>query len=88
MSICKKNLPGKLLTAGAGLTQPTSAVPIGTDGPALNPRIRLLRLSQVMETTGLRRTKIYALQAAGDFPMRVQITPSCVGGSNTRRKRG
>jgi len=31
-----------------------------------------------MEMTGLRRTKIYMLQAEGDFPMRVQITPHCV----------
>ena len=79
MSICKKSLPGRSVTAGAGLTQQMPTVPTGTDGPVPNQRIRLLRLTQVMETTGLRRTTIYALQAAGDFPMRVQITPSCVG---------
>lgn len=32
-----------------------------------------------MKMTGLGRTKIYMLQGEGDFPMRVQITPHCVG---------
>lgn len=41
--------------------------------------IRILRLSQVIEITGLRKTKLYELQAAGEFPMRVQITPRSVG---------
>ena len=40
--------------------------------------LRLLRLPQVIDMTGLGRTKIYALQAEGSFPMRVQITPCCV----------
>jgi predicted DNA-binding transcriptional regulator AlpA len=31
-----------------------------------------------MEVTGLKRTKIYGLQAQGDFPMRIQITSSSV----------
>jgi prophage regulatory protein len=43
------------------------------------PSIRILRLSQVMEATGLRKTSIYELQAAGRFPMRVQITGHSVG---------
>lgn len=49
---------------------------------AMNVRgeaIRLLRLSQVLNLTGLGKTKIYELQAAGDFPMRVQITAHAVG---------
>jgi len=41
--------------------------------------IRLLRLPQVMDMTGLGKTKIYVLQAEGRFPLRVQITPYCVG---------
>jgi prophage regulatory protein len=41
--------------------------------------IRLLRLAQVMHMTGLGRTKVYELQAAGQFPMRVQITSHSVG---------
>lgn len=41
--------------------------------------IRILRLGQVIEVTGLGKTKIYELQAAGQFPMRVQITAHTVG---------
>jgi len=41
--------------------------------------LRLLRLAQVMDMTGLGKTKIYALQAKGKFPMRVQITGYSVG---------
>lgn len=41
--------------------------------------IRILRLTQVIEATGLGKTKIYELQAAGDFSMRVQITAHSVG---------
>jgi prophage regulatory protein len=41
--------------------------------------IRILRLAQVIEATGLGKTKIYELQAAGQFPMRVQITSHSVG---------
>lgn len=44
-----------------------------------NVPIRILRLMQVIEATGLGKTKIYELQAAGDFPMRVQITAHSVG---------
>ena len=40
--------------------------------------IRMLRLEQVREMTGLGKTKIYELQAAGDFPMRVKITARSV----------
>jgi prophage regulatory protein len=41
--------------------------------------LRLLRLAQVMDITGLGKTKIYELQSNGDFPMRVQITAHSVG---------
>lgn len=41
--------------------------------------IRLLRLAQVIQRTGLRKTKLYELQASGAFPMRVQITAHSVG---------
>ena len=41
--------------------------------------IRMLRLPAVKRMTGLGKTKIYELQAAGDFPMRVQLTAHCVG---------
>lgn len=58
--------------------QSTPIAPTAADSAVRTQRIRLLRLTQVMEVTGLKRTKIYALQAQGEFPMRVQITPSCV----------
>lgn len=41
--------------------------------------IKLLRLHQVMEMTGLRKTKIYELDAEGVFPRRVRITAHSVG---------
>lgn len=41
--------------------------------------IRMLRLPAVKQITGLGKTKIYELQAAGDFPMRVHLTAHCVG---------
>lgn len=41
--------------------------------------IRLLRLAQVLNVTGLGKTKIYELQSQGTFPMRVQITDHSVG---------
>lgn len=41
--------------------------------------IKLLRLPQVMEMTGLRKTKIYELHAQGAFPRRIQITAHSVG---------
>jgi prophage regulatory protein len=36
--------------------------------------VRMLRLAQVKDITGLGKTKIYELQGAGAFPMRVKIT--------------
>jgi len=47
-----------------------------------NPRtapIRILRLAQVIDMTGLGKTKIYELQAQGRFPMSVRITTHSVG---------
>lgn len=46
--------------------------------PRSNP-LRLIRLSEVMRQTGLRKTTIYQLQSGGEFPQRVQITVNCVG---------
>lgn len=36
--------------------------------------VRMLRLGQVRAMTGLGKTKIYELQAEGNFPMRIKIT--------------
>jgi prophage regulatory protein len=41
--------------------------------------IRLLRLPQVIQRTGLKKTKLYDLQKEEDFPMRIQITAHPVG---------
>jgi prophage regulatory protein len=41
--------------------------------------LRMLRLAQVIERTGLKKTKIYELQSEGRFPMRVKITAHAVG---------
>jgi prophage regulatory protein len=41
--------------------------------------IRILRLAQVIDATGLHKTTIYELQAQGSFPMRVPITAYAVG---------
>lgn len=46
--------------------------------PRLMSPIRMLRLSQVREITGLGKTKIYELQSQGDFPLRVQMTAHSV----------
>ncbi len=43
-----------------------------------NGPIRMLRLAQFIDATGLGKTKIYELQADGDFPMRVKITAHSV----------
>ncbi len=43
-----------------------------------NSPIRMLRLVQVIDVTGLGKTKIYELQAEGNFPMRVKITAHSV----------
>jgi prophage regulatory protein len=40
--------------------------------------IRMLRLPQVIDATGLGKTKIYELQGQGDFPMRIKITAHSV----------
>lgn len=61
---------------GGGVESDRPIAPV-TPGPS--KPIRLLRLAQVMDMTGLRRTKIYELQATGGFPMRVQITDHSVG---------
>jgi prophage regulatory protein len=39
-----------------------------------NRQIRMLRLPQVINATGLSKTKICSLQKRGDFPMRVKLT--------------
>jgi prophage regulatory protein len=54
------------------------AAPTHDQRPPGNRPIRMLRLPQVIDATGLGKTKIYELQAEGDFPMRVKITAHSV----------
>jgi prophage regulatory protein len=51
-----------------------SSIPASSTCP-----IHILRLTQVIERTGLKKTKIYELQSEGEFPMRVKITAHAVG---------
>ena len=46
-------------------------------GPA-DPPTRLLRLPQVLERTGLGKTKIYEMQNLQQFPMSVKVTETSV----------
>jgi prophage regulatory protein len=46
---------------------------------ACSAPIHILRLTEVIERTGLKKTKIYELQSEGEFPMRVKITAHAVG---------
>ena len=41
--------------------------------------MKILRNSQVMETTGLSRTTIWRLERGGEFPKRVQLSTNSVG---------
>ena len=57
-----------------------SEAPSESSIPASNTcSIHILRLTQVIERTGLKKTKIYELQSEGEFPMRVKITAHAVG---------
>jgi prophage regulatory protein len=60
-------------------TQTRQAERYYQDLPSLRNPIRMLRLAQVIDATGLRRSKIYELQAQGDFPRRVKIASRSVG---------
>lgn len=39
----------------------------------------MLRLDEVIQLTGLRKTTIYELQKLGEFPSRVKMTARAVG---------
>jgi prophage regulatory protein len=57
-----------------------SAAPVSTGESIVRTSPpRLLRIKQVMERTGLRKTKLYQMQSDGSFPMRTQITSGAVG---------
>ena len=78
MAVCRTKVTGPL--ARRDVPDPAESAVLESPRPAspITP-IRILRLGQVIGVTGLGKTKIYELQAAGHFPMRVQITAHTVG---------
>lgn len=52
--------------------------PLDLGSPCIRS-IRMLRLAQVIDATGLGRSKIYQLQAQGNFPKGVKIASRSVG---------
>ena len=45
----------------------------------MTDQLRLLRLPQVMDRVGLRRSRLYAKVAAGEFPPPIRISANAVG---------
>jgi prophage regulatory protein len=81
MAFCKNMPRGVSATPDARQYQDKS-VPVSQSdrtGVLRSGAIRILRLAQVIDITGLGKTKIYELQSEGNFPMRVQITAHSVG---------
>jgi prophage regulatory protein len=60
-------------------TRPMPSRPSPSEPPSTSAPIRILRLKQVIDMTGLGKTKIYELQGQGLFPMSVPITGHTVG---------
>jgi prophage regulatory protein len=58
---------------------PSDAARASFEPTSRSAPIRILRLAQVIDMTGLGKTKIYELQAQGRFPMSVRITAHSVG---------
>jgi len=81
MAFCKNVPKGQSVTPDARQYQDKSEPAPQSDrtGVLRSGAIRILRLAQVIDITGLGKTKIYELQSDGDFPMRVQITTHSVG---------
>jgi prophage regulatory protein len=57
----------------------TPRAPVPWEATPRSAPIRILRLAQVIDMTGLGKTKIYELQAQRRFPMSVRITAHSVG---------
>ena len=81
MAFCKNVPRGGSATPDACQYQDKSGPLSQSDrtGVSRSGAIRILRLAQVIDITGLGKTKIYELQSEGSFPMRVQITAHSVG---------
>lgn len=52
---------------------------MNTTSPNRLPTSRILRLPEVIDRTGLRRTMIYQLEALGDFPTKLKLGCRAVG---------
>jgi prophage regulatory protein len=80
MSRGARDIHGPFADAASSSASETSARAVATHDsqPSGNRPIRMLRLPQVINATGLGKTKIYELQGQGDFPMRVKITSHSV----------
>jgi prophage regulatory protein len=81
MAICSKKVDVRRFREVIQPEPPTMTVAPSERGvvAGVGGSIRLLRLAQVIAMTGLGKTKIYELQAEGDFPRRVRITANSVG---------
>jgi|SRR5208282_236641 len=86
VSIGRPQMPAMTRTIKSFLKQSHSGVgeseaPSASSPPAntCSAPIHILRLAQVIERTGLKKTTIYELQSEGQFPMRVKITAHAVG---------
>jgi prophage regulatory protein len=47
------------------------------------PQVQMLRLSAVLEKTGLSRSTVHRLEAQGKFPRRASLSGNAVGYLNT-----
>ena len=59
------------------ISQGERAAALPSEATTERPPIRMLRLSQVVERTGLGKTTIYELQKQGRFPRSVNLTGHC-----------
>jgi prophage regulatory protein len=73
MSTCKTKIDIRPFPSDPARAQ----VPL--ESSSRSAAIRILRLAQVIDVTGLHKTKIYELQAQGGFPKSVRITAHAVG---------
>ena len=63
----------------SNLAYKTTGLPLPSVAPPhAAPPTRMLRLSQVIERTGLGKTSIYGLQKSGRFPHSVTLSPNSV----------
>ena len=54
-------------------------LPIGVTRDELYLSLRIIRIHEVEELTGLAKSSIYALILAGKFPKQVQLSTRCRG---------